>query len=56
MSWDDEEDDPTAVYNKYRTQARSDDEEFDFDDSASEGRQRGGFGFRSHVESDEESW
>ena len=56
LSWDDEEDDPTAVYNKYRTQARSDDEEFDFDDSASEGRQRGGFGFRSHVESDEESW
>ncbi|PWY67277.1 hypothetical protein BO94DRAFT_478979 [Aspergillus sclerotioniger CBS 115572] len=56
LSWDDEEDDPTAIYNKYRTQARSDDEEFDFDDSASEGRQRGGFGFRSHVESDEESW
>ncbi|PYH29510.1 Iwr1 domain-containing protein [Aspergillus neoniger CBS 115656] len=56
LSWDDEEDDPTAIYNKYRTYARSDDEEFDFDDSASEGRHRSGFGFRSHVDSDDESW
>ncbi|PWY92907.1 hypothetical protein BO70DRAFT_21533 [Aspergillus heteromorphus CBS 117.55] len=54
LSWDDEEDDPTAIYNKYRTHGRSDDEEFDFDDSASEGRNRGGYGFLSHVESDEE--
>ncbi|GKZ35792.1 hypothetical protein AbraIFM66950_006587 [Aspergillus brasiliensis] len=56
LSWDDEEDDPTAIYSKYRTYARSDDEEFDFDDSASEERHRSGFGFRSHVESDDESW
>lgn len=55
LSWDDEDDDPTAMYGKYR-HATSDDEEFDFDDSASEGtgvdRRMGGFGY-SH-ESDEE--
>ncbi|RAL12142.1 Iwr1 domain-containing protein [Aspergillus homomorphus CBS 101889] len=56
LSWDDEDEDPTAIYSKYRNHARSDDEEFDFDDSASEGHCRFDYGFRSHVESDEESW
>ncbi|RAK73972.1 uncharacterized protein BO72DRAFT_217996 [Aspergillus fijiensis CBS 313.89] len=56
LSWDDEDEDVTAIYSKYRIHARSDDEEFDFDDSGSEGRRRFDYGFRSHVESDEESW
>ncbi|PYH47772.1 Iwr1 domain-containing protein [Aspergillus saccharolyticus JOP 1030-1] len=56
LSWDDEDEDPTAIYSKYRVHARSDDEEFDFDDSGSEGRRRYDYSFRSHVESDEESW
>ncbi|RAH75799.1 hypothetical protein BO86DRAFT_384369 [Aspergillus japonicus CBS 114.51] len=56
LSWDDEDEDATAIYTKYRIHARSDDEEFDFDDSGSEGPRRFDYGFRSHVESDEESW
>ncbi|PYI28368.1 hypothetical protein BP00DRAFT_418104 [Aspergillus indologenus CBS 114.80] len=56
LSWDDEDEDATAIYSKYRIHARSDDEEFDFDDSGSEGPRRCDYGFRSHVESDEESW
>ncbi|RHZ56526.1 Iwr1 domain-containing protein [Aspergillus thermomutatus] len=63
LSWDDEEDDPTAIYHKYRTHGASDDEEFDSADSASEGRRAGrvgfgfgfGFGLDSHVDSDEDS-
>ncbi|KKK20365.1 hypothetical protein AOCH_006775 [Aspergillus ochraceoroseus] len=59
LSWDDEEDDPAAIYRKYR-HGRSDDEEFDGDDSTSEGAGAGGFGNRLggrlQVESDEESW
>ena len=42
LSDSDEEDDPTAIYRKYRVHAVSDDEEFDFDDSDS-----GGSGFGS---------
>ncbi|EAW13838.1 Iwr1 domain-containing protein [Aspergillus clavatus NRRL 1] len=61
LSWDDEEDDPTAAYHRYRTHAVSDDEEFDFADSASEGRRAGpggvesrfGLGRDSHVGSDD---
>ncbi|KAE8376093.1 hypothetical protein BDV26DRAFT_266380 [Aspergillus bertholletiae] len=58
LSWDDEEDDPRAVYSKYRRH-QSDDEEFNFDDSSSE---RFGYGYgyghgqRAHVDSDDESW
>ncbi|KAB8268039.1 hypothetical protein BDV30DRAFT_21115 [Aspergillus minisclerotigenes] len=58
LSWDDEEDDPQAVYSKYRRH-QSDDEEFNFDDSSSE---RFGYGYgygdrqRVHVDSDDESW
>ena len=37
LSWDDEEDDPTAIYSKYRDRAASDDEEFGFDGSTSDG-------------------
>lgn len=61
LSWDDEEDDPAAIYHKYRTHDASDDEEFDSADSASEGRRAGrvgvgfGFGLDSHVDSDEDS-
>ena len=40
MSWDDEDDDPTAIYSKYRDRAASDDEEFGIFDSASEGENR----------------
>ncbi|KAJ5266573.1 hypothetical protein N7478_009381 [Penicillium angulare] len=36
LSSSDEEDDPTAIYGKYRHRAASDDEEFDFDNSGSE--------------------
>ncbi|KAJ5094698.1 hypothetical protein N7456_010559 [Penicillium angulare] len=36
LSASDEEDDPTAIYRKYRYRAASDDEEFDFDNSGSE--------------------
>ncbi|KAE8384486.1 hypothetical protein BDV23DRAFT_166686 [Aspergillus alliaceus] len=58
LSWDDEEDDPKAIYNRYRHN-HSDEEEFGFDDSSSE---RFGYGFgygqrqRAHVDSDDESW
>lgn len=55
LSWDDEDDDPMAIYHKYRHHAVSDDEEFDLNDSASE-RAFGYAGRRSHVESDDESW
>ncbi|KAH8434805.1 uncharacterized protein LDX57_012438 [Aspergillus melleus] len=55
LSWDDEDDDPMAIYHKYRHHAVSDDEEFDMNDSASE-RAFGYSGHRSHVESDDESW
>ncbi|RJE22555.1 hypothetical protein PHISCL_05101 [Aspergillus sclerotialis] len=44
LSWDDEEDDPTAIYSKYRHHAASDDEQFDIYDSASEGEDRFGYG------------
>lgn len=43
-----------AAYSKYRRHAASDDEEFDLDDSASE--RSYGYGGRTHVESDDESW
>ncbi|KNG88363.1 hypothetical protein ANOM_003342 [Aspergillus nomiae NRRL 13137] len=58
LSWDDEEDDPGAVYSKYRRH-QSDDEEFNFDDSSSERYGYGygyGHGQRTHVDSDDESW
>ncbi|KAL4885330.1 hypothetical protein BJY04DRAFT_146185 [Aspergillus karnatakaensis] len=58
LSWDDEEDDPAAIYRKYRHD-RSDDEEFDWENSGSEGAGGDKFGNpygRSHVESDEDSW
>ncbi|KAL6233650.1 hypothetical protein BDW75DRAFT_231768 [Aspergillus navahoensis] len=54
LSWDDEEDDAAAIYRKYRH--GSDDEDFDWDGSGSEGG-ADGFGHRygrSHVESDED--
>ncbi|KAL4998147.1 hypothetical protein BDV10DRAFT_77054 [Aspergillus recurvatus] len=54
LSWDDEEDDAAAIYRKYRH--GSDDEEYDWDGSSSEGG-ADGFGNRygrSHVESDED--
>ncbi|RMJ22926.1 hypothetical protein PHISP_06211 [Aspergillus sp. HF37] len=43
LSWDDEDDDPTAIYSRYRDRAASDDEEFDIYDSASEGEDRFGY-------------
>lgn len=43
LSWDDEDDDPNAIYSKYRDRAASDDEEFDIYDSASEGEDRFGY-------------
>ncbi|KAL4874139.1 hypothetical protein BDV12DRAFT_2796 [Aspergillus spectabilis] len=58
LSWDDEEDDAAAIYRKYRHD-RSDDEEFDWENSGSEGAGGDRFGNpygRSHVESDEDSW
>jgi hypothetical protein len=58
LSWDDEEDDAAAIYRKYRHD-RSDDEEFDWENSGSEGAGVDRFGNtygRSHVESDEDSW
>ncbi|KAL5358391.1 hypothetical protein BJX96DRAFT_173394 [Aspergillus floccosus] len=54
LSWDDEDDEAMAAYSKYRRHAASDDEEFDLDDSASE--RYYGYGTRTHVESDNESW
>lgn len=62
LSSSDEDDDPTAIYGKYRRHGVSDDEEFDIDDSGSEGGARFGsaFGYRQryggNVDSDEESY
>ena len=53
LSWDDEDDDPSAAYGKYRHHA-SDDEEFDFDDSASEGMGRSAARFGAGEYSDDE--
>ncbi|XHG08176.1 hypothetical protein AWENTII_011289 [Aspergillus wentii] len=58
LSWSDEDDDPSAIYSKYRRHGASDDEEFDFADSASEDNGARRFRFRNgldmHVDSDEE--
>jgi hypothetical protein len=62
LSFSDEEDDPTAIYRKYRHRATSDDEEFDIDDSGSEGGARfgSGYGFSQRYagdgDSDEDSY
>lgn len=62
LSFSDEDDDPTAIYRKYRHRATSDDEEFDIDDSGSEGAARygSGYGFSNRYagdrDSDEESY
>ncbi|KAF3386710.1 hypothetical protein F1880_001466 [Penicillium rolfsii] len=62
LSSSDEEDDPTAIYRKYRHRATSDDEEFDIDDSGSEGGARygSGYGFARRYggdgDSDEDSY
>ncbi|ODM15835.1 hypothetical protein SI65_08675 [Aspergillus cristatus] len=61
LSWDDEDDDPSAVYERYRHHAGSDDEEFDFDDSASEGygassRRYGRFGYTQEYSDDEDGY
>lgn len=65
LSWDDEDDDPSAVYGKYRHHGVSDDEEFDFDDSASEGygmssssRRYGrfGYGYSQDYSDDEDGY
>ncbi|KAL4938091.1 hypothetical protein BDV06DRAFT_62393 [Aspergillus oleicola] len=56
LSWDDEEDDEAAAYRKYRHD-RSDDEEFDWDESGSEAVSADIYGNhygRSHVEPDED--
>ncbi|KAJ5247607.1 hypothetical protein N7468_002590 [Penicillium chermesinum] len=42
MSSEDEDDDPTAIYSKYRNRGASDDEEYNFDDSDSDGGNRYG--------------
>lgn len=61
LSSSDEDDDPTAIYGKYRRHGVSSDEEFDIDDSGSESGARFGsaFGYRQryggHVDSDDES-
>lgn len=60
LSSDDEEDDPTAIYSKYRRHAMSDDDEFDFDDSDNDSgarlrsgfEHRGGFGGRENSDDD----
>lgn len=57
MSSSDEEDDPTAIYRKYRTRAASDDEEYDVDNSDSDGGTRFGqwrYG-SGYIHSDDES-
>ncbi|KAL4800024.1 hypothetical protein BDV19DRAFT_384863 [Aspergillus venezuelensis] len=56
LSWDDEADDETAAYRKYR-HGHSDDEEFGWNDSGSEAASADRYGNRygrSHVESDED--
>lgn len=61
LSASDEDDDPSAIYGKYRRHATSDDEEFDFDYFDDDGGARYGseFGFQrhfdGHVDPDEES-
>ncbi|KAJ6113819.1 hypothetical protein N7523_007136 [Penicillium sp. IBT 18751x] len=45
LSSEDENDDPTAIYGKYRRQAVSDDEEFDLDYSDNEGGAQFGSGY-----------
>ncbi|KAJ5880467.1 uncharacterized protein N7473_011520 [Penicillium subrubescens] len=57
LSFSDEEDDPTAIYRKYRHRATSDDEEFDIDDSGSEGGARygSGYGFSQRYAGDGDS-
>ncbi|KAJ5547789.1 hypothetical protein N7513_005023 [Penicillium frequentans] len=55
LSSSDEEDDPTAIYRKYRTRAASDDEEFDFDHSGSEGDRFGQWRSGGQIYSDDES-
>ncbi|CEJ61743.1 hypothetical protein PMG11_10265 [Penicillium brasilianum] len=57
LSDSDEEDDPTAIYRKYRHRATSDDEEFDIDDSGSEGGARygSGYGFSQRYGGDRDS-
>ncbi|KAJ5987795.1 hypothetical protein N7481_003005 [Penicillium waksmanii] len=62
LSSSDEDDDPSAIYSKYRRHGVSDDEEFDIDDSGSESGARfnsafGGYRQRygGHVDSDDES-
>ncbi|KAI9368274.1 hypothetical protein BJX61DRAFT_232040 [Aspergillus egyptiacus] len=54
LSWDDEEEDAVAAYRKYR-HGRSDDEEYDLDNSGSETGLDRRYG-RSHVDSDEDDW
>ncbi|EPS31943.1 hypothetical protein PDE_06902 [Penicillium oxalicum 114-2] len=62
LSSSDEEDDPTAIYRKYRHRAASDDEEYDIDDSGSEGGAPFGskYGFSQRYagdgDSDEDSY
>ncbi|KAJ5579594.1 uncharacterized protein N7459_005579, partial [Penicillium hispanicum] len=60
LSQSDEEDDPTAIYRRYRSHGASDDEEFDFDDSDSDNSGfRSGFRYQrpygGHDDSDGES-
>jgi hypothetical protein len=57
LSLSDEDDDPTAIYHKYRHRATSDDEEFDIDDSGSEGGARygSGYGFSQRYGGDRDS-
>lgn len=59
LSSSDEDDDPSAIYSKYRRHGVSDDEEFDVDDSGSESGARFGSAFggyrQRYVVSDDES-
>ncbi|KAL5334537.1 hypothetical protein BJX70DRAFT_402510 [Aspergillus crustosus] len=58
LSWDDEEDDAAAIYRKYRHD-RSDDEDFEWENSGGEGGGGNRYGSpygRSHAESDDDSW
>ncbi|KAJ5651045.1 uncharacterized protein N7484_004768 [Penicillium longicatenatum] len=55
LSSSDEEDDPTAIYRKYRNRAASDDEEFGFDYSGSEGGRFGQWRSGGQMYSDDES-
>lgn len=56
LSCSDEEDDPTAIYRKYRYRAASDDEEYGYDDSENEGQYGAGFNqWRSGAPADSDS-